>query len=307
MRLSTGKTGPPFELAFLVSETEDGRWSGALLDAYYRDVRKIENVGWQVVEGLSPGDPKRFAHQGLRNLVRESSKLLRDAQHKALFRVINATGGFKAQISFAGLIGQTLGVPVVYQFETFPECIEMPPMPVDFDRETWLTHLDFFVRLSAGAVAGDELPLKELSLIIRDLLDSEEVDGVRLFALSPILELMHQGFLARPPRAMKEPPASEIPEKDRWQRAGEHHLPKGTESFARSLAERFRWIERIQDVELLNTARTHLLPGKDTVEVHDVCFSDGDLGVRLAVKTTAQNERHREFVRKSLAEFCTER
>ena len=51
---------------------------------------------------------------------------------------INATGGYKAQISFAGMIGQALGIPVYYLFEKFSKVIKLPPQPVALDLSLWL-------------------------------------------------------------------------------------------------------------------------------------------------------------------------
>jgi putative CRISPR-associated protein (TIGR02619 family) len=309
LRLSTGQTEPPHELAFLVSETPDGRWTGELLESYYRKVRGFGEVRWYELKGLTPDDPARFARIGLRDLVRVSSKLLRDAGNRDMFRVINATGGFKAQISFAGLIGQTLGVAVVYQFETFPVCVEMPPMPVDFDRQVWLVNQDAFMRLSAsGHLEEHEFPFEELEPVIRDLLDVIEEEGRRLYALSPILELMHQGFLARRPLGLEAPPPSRKPPKEKLNFVKHElpHSPKGTEQFALTMARSLPWIVEVQNEAFINTARSHLLPRTGTVDLHRVCFSDGQKGVRLRIRTTSDHERHRDYAEQRLAEFCTE-
>ncbi len=45
----------------------------------------------------------------------------------------NTTGGYKAQIAIAVLIGQTLGVSAYYKHEKFPQIVAIPPMPVSFD------------------------------------------------------------------------------------------------------------------------------------------------------------------------------
>ncbi len=309
MKLRQGEPASPFELRFMVSDTEEGAWMGKVLVSYYGKVPGVEQVRWTTVEGLSAKDPKRFERVGLLNLVRESCKALKQAEKRGQFRVINATGGFKAQISFAGLIGQTLNVPVIYQFESFPVCIEMPPMPVDFDRVIWLVNYDLFMKLSqAGAMTERDFDFVTVDPVIRDLLEVIDEDGERLYSLSAILELMHQGFLARRHRGMSEPPPSDAAtgKKTRFNADEMSHSPKGTEEFARSLAGKFPWINSIRNVEFLNTSRTHLLPRTGNVSEYCVCFSDGDKGVRLRVTTTCQNEEHRDFVEQKLAEFCAE-
>lgn len=308
LRLYSGTTTGPFELAFLVSDTEDGYWMGKLLQTYYGSARGISAVSSVVVEGLSDHDHNKFARTGLRNLVRQSSKLLAQAKEKGLFRVINATGGFKAQISFAGLIGQTLGVPVVYQFESFPACVEMPPMPVSFDRQIWLTHFDLFTRLSeAGTMTEEEFTFCEVDPVIRDLLDWEQEDGTRLCALSPMLELMHQGFLSRPVMGVQEPPSSNRAPEEMlcFNEAEMPHAPRGTRAFALAMARKFPWIVEIRNVAFLNSQRTHPLPRQGDVSEHQVCFSDKDKGIRLRVRSTCRNDRQRDFAEQKLAEFCS--
>ena len=306
-RVSSGVTGPPFCMVFMVSDTDDGDWTGQVLTKYYTTVRKIDEVAQTRIVGLTPNDPNKFAHVGLRNLVREAARRLRDADNKGLFRVINATGGFKAQISFAGLIGQTLNVPVIYQFETFPLCVELPPMPVDFDRQSWLTNYDLFCQLSEkGAMEETEFQFRDVDEKIHNLLDQETVDGKTLYSLSPILELMHQGFLFRKPHEMSEPPLSEIPldKKLALVKKELSHAPKGTENIALALVHRFPWIKKIKNrTPKMNSARSHLLPRKPGDLDHDICFSDGELGVKLSIKTTSEHEGHAEYVSEQLAAF----
>ena len=80
--------------------------------------------------------PRRFRTKGLRQLARELCKILRERTPAAC--AINATGGYKAQIAIAVLLGQAIGVPVFYKHELFPEIIAFPPMPVALDFELWM-------------------------------------------------------------------------------------------------------------------------------------------------------------------------
>ncbi len=58
--------------------------------------------------------------------------------------VINATGGFKAEIAYATLVGILFDVPVSYIHEQFNELIEMPAMPVAWDYSTFADSEQFF-------------------------------------------------------------------------------------------------------------------------------------------------------------------
>src|SRR5439155_17166523 len=88
------------------------------------------------VPDLQDRDPRLFRTRGLRNLAREICAVIR--QRSAVACAINATGGYKAQIAIAVLLGQALGVPVYYKHELFTEIIAFPPMPVALDFEVWL-------------------------------------------------------------------------------------------------------------------------------------------------------------------------
>jgi hypothetical protein len=149
-----------------------------------------------VIKNLQGENPGAF-EQGLRNLVRTIARLYR-AHDKAGEQVLlNATGGYKAQISFAGIIGQVCEIPVFYQFEDFPRAIKLPPLPVAFDLKDWLSYRHVFDALE-GESGGDLLRvgdsrLKELPNRLGVLLDPSQ----SYVTLSALGELYHQGFKER--------------------------------------------------------------------------------------------------------------
>src|SRR3990172_3235116 len=118
-------------LIFLVSDTEDGRFIGEVLKKYYessRNPHRFERVEARGIEGLTDRDVFRFRNQGLKNLVKRISEVVKTPEDSKRI-LINATGGYKAQISFAGMIGQALDIPVCYMYEGFSEVIQLPPQP----------------------------------------------------------------------------------------------------------------------------------------------------------------------------------
>lgn len=177
----------PEKLFLCVSDTEDGRTVGRILERYHQGL--FEEVQTLTIEGLQAADPQRFRNEGLRNLVRAIADIVKVERGRGRALAINATGGFKAQISFAGLIGQLLEIPVFYMFESFQEVIELPPLPVDFSFEYWLSHFDLLERLSR-----DLLPEEEIPLDLNEVLILRE-EG--LCCLSSLGELFHQGYKER--------------------------------------------------------------------------------------------------------------
>jgi putative CRISPR-associated protein (TIGR02619 family) len=136
-------------LHLLVSDTPDGKSIGRLLSHYYQDNHnpcRFQRVAWQPLIGLTDENPHRFQTEGLRHLVTAIAAIARERGPAQV--LINATGGYKAQISFAGLIGQALEIPVCYLFERFSEVITLPPQPVSLDLGFWLEHAPFFYHLA---------------------------------------------------------------------------------------------------------------------------------------------------------------
>ena len=181
-------------LIFLVSDTEDGKNTGQVLRLYYNNQRnklKFEDVNFRVLEGLRDDDVKAFKQQGLKNLVREISTEVRKCTPEVI--AINATGGYKAQISFAGMIGQALGIPVYYLFEKFSEVIELPPQPVALDLAFWLNNYLLFAQLE------DEQTIEESKIesnldneYLYSLIDKEPEGETNLVSLSAMGVLFNE-------------------------------------------------------------------------------------------------------------------
>lgn len=227
-------------LIFLVSDTDEGRFSGQVLKLLFENQRypdHFKEVHYSVLEGLTDEDISRFRNEGLRNLVRMLGQAVNRYGSNRL--LINATGGYKAQISFAGMIGQALETPVCYMHERFSEVILLPPQPVSLDLAFWLDHADLFFELEHGI----EKPLNEINTDERflSLVDETSVDGTFLSALSPTGQLYHETFRYRfgQQRSTLLPPPSEIDpsmKKVRYEdkNTGKH---KGLDVYFRKLAE----------------------------------------------------------------------
>jgi len=122
------------ELFFCHSQTPEGQNIVNILENYYQ--QKGYQVKTREIKGLQDQKPKLFRTKGLRNLAKTVSQTIREKNHQ--FCAINATGGYKAQIAIAVLIGQALEVPVYYKHERFSEIIAFPPMPIALDFNLWL-------------------------------------------------------------------------------------------------------------------------------------------------------------------------
>lgn len=192
------------KLIFLVSDTEDGKKTGELLKLYYKNssntLKFEEEPEVRVLEGLRDDNVKAFKQLALKNLVREISTEVRNFGPEAI--AINATGGYKAQISFAGMIGQALEIPVYYLFEKFSEVIELPPQPVSLDLAFWLNNYLLFEQLETeqtikkSEIEGENENEYIQALLeneyIQALLDEEQIDGVTYVSLSAMGVLFNE-------------------------------------------------------------------------------------------------------------------
>jgi putative CRISPR-associated protein (TIGR02619 family) len=189
-----GHVLPDCGLFFLHSDTEDGHRIAAILRAYFLpNHAPVETIP---VTDLQDQDPKRFRTKGLRTLAKEVCRVIRERTSSAC--AINATGGYKAQIAIAVLLGQAVGVPVFYKHELFSEIIAFPPMPVALDFEVWMRASGMLVSLEK---ATDPLPsdafADEWDERYESLVDHIEIDGTNYLELSPTGQIFHETFRER--------------------------------------------------------------------------------------------------------------
>jgi len=227
-------------LKLLTSDTENGRFIGDILSHYFKNSKNnnmFEIVDYEVVQGLTDEDVKSFKNEGLKNLVRLICKTVRSYGSEHI--LINATGGYKAQISFAGMIGQALEIPVCYMFERFAEVIDLPPQPVSFDLSLWLDNAETFYDLDDGIETDKilDLPDKRFDSLVEDIQEGEK----RLYGLTPTGQLFHESFRNRFNKQASEvlPKPSTIPtekKKIRYEdkNAGKH---KGLENYLNKIKE----------------------------------------------------------------------
>ena len=180
------------KLILLASDTEAGTFTGRILRHYYEHASNPNRFGQvevQTLAGLTDTAPQRFRTEGLRSLVRAIAKVVRLETSERL--VINATGGYKAQISFAGMIGQALEIPVCYLFEKFSEVIELPPQPIALDLSFWLDNVETFFALDQNELQANPADQDEK---FASLVDVISTDGQTLIGLSAVGQLFHETY-----------------------------------------------------------------------------------------------------------------
>lgn len=229
---------------FLVSDTPDGKNTGKLLQAYceQRTDLGLRAVDYCVIEQLQDERPKDFKQHGLRNLVRLAGECIRKAGGPAHV-AIDATGGYKAQIAIAVLLGQVLNIPVSYRHERFSEMIDFPPLPISFDYAILARNADLLTDFERGAaLSSDDLgPLDEK---LRVLLTEVPVDGESLYELNPIGQIYLTGFRIRNPK-----PIALVAAKDRKPPTfRDDHYPIGFRDFVHKVCHENAWIRAANSI-----------------------------------------------------------
>jgi len=273
------------DLHFFHSDTDDGRWIADVLKRFYQQNGQavVEAVE---VSGLQDKDPQRFRAHGLRKLAQLLCKVIRERDPSVC--AINATGGYKAQIAVAVLIGQAVGVPVYYKHEYFDDIIAFPPMPVALDFTLWLKANPMLFDLERR---DDLIPFAEF----RDewdekydsLVERETIDQTEYITLSATGQIFHETFRERfrlshdqllpPAAAGKSPP---VLEKAGW--PGEH---PDVGRFLQELTNDVPQVTRCATVKLLGKRQSsRFKEGQDCVEG---IYDNGKIGVLFRVETTA--------------------
>jgi putative CRISPR-associated protein (TIGR02619 family) len=190
-------------LVLICSQTPEGNLCARALKSHYQnqgveaDTKEIIDLNYKET---------RFKMRGLRSLVSTFCDLIRRERQLGRQVLINATGGFKAEIAYAVVVGLLFNVPVYYIHEAFRDIIEMPPTPISWDYSLIATHESFFQWLNEELRPTPEVDkrLRALPQEIRFLLTEE--DGYTF--LSPAGEAFYEAYQWRSQQpAVKTSPA----------------------------------------------------------------------------------------------------
>lgn len=137
-------------IIFLYSDTVEGYLCANALKDYYKQKGFVtESIR---IDGLKYNE-KSFANLGLRRLVDQLISYINKYKEDNTIDnnlMIIATGGFKAEIAFATLVGLVFGVPVLYVHDKFDDIITMPPLPITLDLELIAEYEEIFKKIDEG-------------------------------------------------------------------------------------------------------------------------------------------------------------
>ncbi len=271
------------------SETDDGKAIAEILKAYFTQDR------WQVeihcVAGLRDDNPNLFQTQGLRNLAKLFGERVRESRQNFIPCAINATGGYKAQIAIAVLMGQALDIPVYYKHESFDAIIPFPPMPVALDFSLWERASGMFMVLSKRNACEpwkhfvDDWDERFEPLVNREVIDNEDY-----LVLSATGQIFHETFRSR----FQQLKATNLPRPAR-----EKEQPKlGNHAYNQARDSILRFIQEVTDAKPyvrychstywnpdLSESTRFRLSGEEVQGI----YSNGTWCVKFKVLTTAED------------------
>jgi hypothetical protein len=211
---------------------------------------------------------------------------------------LNATGGYKAQIAVAVLIGQTLGVNVYYKHEKFNEIIEFPPMPITFDYDLIGQNAVLFNELESGNLL--EINESAINSSLRVLLEETESDENKtLWALAPIGQIYLEGYRLKHPTELSLPPSADKRKPPSFR---DDHYPKFFKEFVEKV-----WNENdyITSCHSIPYDRQDSIRDREFYVRYDgqiVGEYKNDFGARFAINTTASSSAHKAAIVMSLNE-----
>jgi putative CRISPR-associated protein (TIGR02619 family) len=116
----------------LASETDDGYACALALKGYLEAYWPGLIVEVDRVPGVQVTDAGAFRRTGTVEFCKKCIKAIND--YGAENVILNPTGGFKALVPYTVLVGMMKRVPCHYIFEQSNVLLELPPLPVEFQR-----------------------------------------------------------------------------------------------------------------------------------------------------------------------------
>ncbi len=176
----------------LASATDDGFACALAVRDYLQAHWQGVDVQVDRVPGLQVHDALEFRRRGVVEYCRRCLQAVQS--YGADFVVLNPTGGFKALVPYTVLVGMLKRVPCRYIFEQSETLLELPPLPVEFQRGIFEAYRPLFERIERdSAITRTEwerdVPYQErgmLEALVDHEGDSVTLSGVGLLFLDEV-------------------------------------------------------------------------------------------------------------------------
>jgi len=297
-------------LHFLVSDTNDGKKVGAILKYYFeRSKLAFEKVEVHVVDRLDDARMEDFKRYGLRNLIKKIAEIIRVENNDV---VINATGGYKAQIAFALALGQGLKIPVYYRFERFKYVIELFPLPLTLDDSYYFEYNDLFEIVededNLSEFEGLQSMYNQLPEGARIFFDVDWINNKKYITINPMgqtyLEIVRNSVYNRVKQVTIE------------KAAAFKFISRNDEGHSLPMIQKYRIDEMLRDFGYITEARVlkYSLANNDKrpyVSIRGdelaITFHTKNGILHLAARTTARDKNELEMIRQKLKDYLADK
>jgi len=157
-------------IILLSSETEDGVVCANTVKLYLGNWFKEVEVIVKKIPGLQVRDADRFKREGVVHFVKHCLETINNFGPE--FVILNPTGGYKALVPYTVLIGMLKGVQCRYIFEQSATLLELPPLPITFDRNRFESYRSLFERIERETSISYNEYEKAITHEDRSVLDS---------------------------------------------------------------------------------------------------------------------------------------
>lgn len=279
------------EVVLIHSQTPDGQFCAERLVtmALARGLKAKSRR----IDGLDYSDGQKF-NRGLRQLVRVVGEEIKTGRVAGGVELA-ATGGFKAEIAIANLVGAMSDTPVHYIYQEFSSIVTIDPIPVAL-RGDWIGDGAGRKLLEAFESADDLIPTTKIESLIKQderLLTLVDIAGPDA-ALTLLGELALR--LVEAPHD-SWPPTTEIPPNDKIRLdSAAHHRPRGWEQIVDTIANS-RYVRSIRYEGSVSGGCLKEAPDNECELIHRI---EGSPALTLRISTTATKGAQRRLVQQLL-------
>lgn len=279
------------EVVLIHSQTIDGQFCAERLVS--AALAKGVKARRRQVDGLDYSDDQKF-NRGLRQLARIVGEEIKRGQASGTVELA-ATGGFKAEIAIANLVGALSDTPVHYIYEQFTSLITIKPIPVML-RADWIGDGAGRKLLETFESASNVVPVSTIESLLKQderLLTLVEVDGGDA-ALNLLGEMALR--LLETPRETWPPITDISPEDKKRLDSAAHHRPRGWEQTVDTIASS-RYVTWIRYEGSVSGGCMKEAPDSESDLIHRI---EGPPALTLRISTTATNAGQRRLVQQLL-------
>jgi putative CRISPR-associated protein (TIGR02619 family) len=280
---------PDDAVVMLYTATPEGERCAKQIESYLKskDWRNLRLRKLQLEQNEA-----QFERKGLRNLVDTIIDEINKAQRERHEVIINATGGFKAEIAYTTMVGMIFQVPVKYIYQDFEKPITFPVLPITWNLDLLIEYDRFFGWLDEEPRTQSEVEqrLKAVSSDDRGRIQQllSPPDSEQYIYLSPAGDILWKRLRQVREVVVEEPPPSERKASEKLSTSlqdKKHHFPRGTKEFA----ERVAALPAVEEIIGGNFENTTLKRVKSVSDdgVIRVLWADNEKAANLTIRTTA--------------------